>query len=77
MSQFDDTRRVWADLTAHPDATLREIQERTGIHSEGVQLAIHALATAGYITRQPRTAKGRRVLVPFISQFTIREKEPV
>lgn len=76
MSQFQNTRRVWAALTANPDATIRQIRARTGLHADAVQLAIYQLESAGYITRDPRTARGRRVVVPFISQFTILEREP-
>jgi len=76
MSQFETTRRVWADLTSNPGASIREICDHTGIHREGVQMAIYQLETAGYIDRDPGVARGRRVVVPMISEFVIHERSP-
>jgi DNA-binding MarR family transcriptional regulator len=74
MSQFDYTRRVWADLTANPTTTIREMCARTGIHREAAQAAIYELEARGYITHDPRVARGRRVIVPLISEFVIHER---
>ena len=76
-AQFHSTRQVWADLTAHPSASIREICARTGLSHEAVQLAIHVLDTVGYIERDPREARARRVIVPFITEFVIHERQPV
>jgi DNA-binding MarR family transcriptional regulator len=73
-TQFDYTRRVWADLTANPTASIREVCERAGVHHEAAQAAIYELESRGYIRRDPLTARGRQVLVPMISEFVIHER---
>jgi len=72
-TQFSYTRRVWADLSANPSASIREICERTGVHREAAQQAIYELEACGYLRRDPRIARGRQVLVPMISEFSMHD----
>ena len=65
MNHFAETRRVWADITRHPQASTREIARRTGLPLDTIQLAIYHLDTLGYICRTPGQSRARQVLVPF------------
>ena len=60
------TRRVWAEVTKDPQATVRELAERTGVpSSSNVYLALVRLRDAGYIDFAPNTNRTRRIIVPF------------
>jgi hypothetical protein len=58
------TRRVWAALTEHPDATYRELAAQTRLPLSVVRAAVGRLEKAGYVEADPVVARGRRVLVP-------------
>lgn len=60
-------RRVWAAVSAHPQASIRTTATRLGIACTTVRAAVHVLQAAGYITSIPGHGGTRRVLVPFIT----------
>jgi DNA-binding MarR family transcriptional regulator len=65
---FRRTRRVWAALTEHPDATYRELAAQTRLSLSVVRAAVQRLERAGYVEADPVVARGRRVLVPLYEQ---------
>lgn len=61
------TRKVWAAVTETPSASVRELGERTNMRYTAVAAAIRHLEWLGYLERAgPRSARARRILVPFM-----------
>lgn len=58
-------RAVWAAITADPPATIHELSARLDISRSTIYSAIRLLRAAGYIVEPPRSARARRVVVPF------------
>ena len=65
MKQNATTRRVWAYVTQHEHASIREVTAGCGLSSTA-QAAYHLLKLerCGYIAQQIGKARARRVLVP-------------
>lgn len=58
-------RRVWAAVTKHPQMTLRELSDETGLAFGPVGAALRMLRAAGYIDFEPNRT-GRTIIVPFV-----------
>jgi DNA-binding MarR family transcriptional regulator len=65
---IDTTRRVWAALTATPDASIRELATRLGIAISTVASHRRRLREAGYIAFEDGGVRATRVLVPLYVQ---------
>lgn len=61
-----NARRVWAAVTAHPQATVRELGGELGMPFGTVAAALRLLRDAGYVEFDAASARARRVLIPFI-----------
>lgn len=59
-------RRLWALLSSTPHATVNDLSRQLGVSRMTVQLGLHWLVDLGYVERQPRRHRSRRVLVPFV-----------
>jgi hypothetical protein len=68
---FERTRIVWALLSAAPETPLRDVAKQTGLPLQVVQLAVHRLVTAGYLTRGAGKGRARGVALPLITDFRI------
>ena len=69
-------RRVWAAVTATPQATLREIAARADTSYSVAGAALRLLRDAGYVDFDHGTDHGRRVIIPFVVRpFTTRRKD--
>jgi len=62
-------RAVWGVVTKRPQASVREIEAATGLHSRAVQDALIELDRIGYVRRTARTARSAVVVVPLISRL--------
>jgi SOS-response transcriptional repressor LexA len=59
-------RRVWAQVTRTPQASVREMVDAMGLRStSGVGISLRILREAGYIDYKPGRSRARRVVVPF------------
>lgn len=61
----DTARRVWAQISRTPTASVSELAAACGLGRATAQQAIDHLVDLGYVERQPRGGRARRVLVPF------------
>lgn len=59
------TRRVWAAVSAEPNASVRELAAAAGCGVAQAHHALHELQHAGYVTLG-YGSRARRVNVPFI-----------
>jgi DNA-binding MarR family transcriptional regulator len=66
---FRAVRRVWAAVSMTPQATLRELMPVTGLAQGTIGMALRHLQSLGYIDFDPRVARARTVLVPFIEVY--------
>lgn len=71
--RFEQARRVWAALTAHPNATARELSAESGVYLSGVYTALSDLAMRGYITKHG-VGRSYVIVVPF-SEVTSKRYE--
>ena len=58
-------RRTWAAVSATPCASVRQLARRIRASWSSVNVALHILRDAGYVTFEDRAHRSRRVLVPF------------
>lgn len=63
---FDNTRRVWAALSADPCRTVRQLTHDLGLTHDTIISALRRLSDAGYIDYEPRAVRARTVIVPFV-----------
>jgi len=62
------TRRVWAEVTRTPNASVTVLAARAGVVKSTVSRALRTLRAAGYIDYPDRTLQARIVKVPFYAK---------
>lgn len=58
-------RKVWAQLTKTPTATVAELMRTTGLCRQTVQRSIDRLVELQYVERTPGGVHARRIVVAF------------
>jgi DNA-binding MarR family transcriptional regulator len=59
-------RAVWREVTARPNASLRELGATLNYGYSTVGAALRALDALGYIEIAPGRTRARRVVVPYV-----------
>jgi DNA-binding IclR family transcriptional regulator len=62
-------RLVWAAVTAHPDATRRELAAAAGLPLSTTNAAVRKLRDAGYIDYRNNRNRTTRIIVPFVAPY--------
>lgn len=60
-------RLVWAAVSAHPQATIRELATVVGFEYGDVARALRVLENAGYIEHPHNVNRARRILMPYVT----------
>jgi len=61
-----NVRRVWAAVTLKPQASCRELGRLLRMQHSNVARALKVLRDAGYVEQPTRSARARRIVVPFM-----------
>jgi predicted ArsR family transcriptional regulator len=59
------TRRVWAAITADPQAHIRDLACQLDLNPHTIHRILHQLRDAGYIDFADRSERARTVIIPF------------
>ena len=69
------TRRVWAYVSAHPQASIREIQDQVGLSSSSVTAYhLRKLEQLDYIKTARGLSRARVVIVPLMTVAVVRRE---
>lgn len=66
-------RRVWAEVTKRPQATLDQIGVANGYTKSMVGRILRELRAAGYIQYKDGSKGARTILVPFVTGVKVRK----